>query len=329
MAKVSVIVPVYNAEKYLLDCVKSIQSQTHTDLEIILVDDGSPDSCPSICDALAQEDQRIVVIHKQNGGVSSARNAGLDAMSGDYVCFVDSDDMLQPEFVLFLLKGCEENNCKMAYCNMLRFAETSEIHGVSPVFSDQESKMFDTKYAIENFFNTWMCPYVCNKLIKSELLENIRFPDAARAEDLYVVFSLLKKDFNIFGMKYCRLYCYRNTPNSAMTNKSLAVDDIKIRLNVFEWLRMLKGCERTKYRFATQTRGILIDIIPVRPNNVTPEYKNEILMLARRSVKEMFLEVKMPFYKRIQYYLLYISPTSWLFARRVIQKVFKISMYRG
>lgn len=328
MAKVSVIVPVYKSEKYLKDCVASIQAQTHPDLEIILVDDGSPDSCPDMCDMLAQDDERIVVIHKPNGGVSSARNAGLDAMKGDYVCFVDSDDMLHPEFVSFLLKGCEENNCEMAYCDMTRFVDTSEIQHEPILLEKQECKAFDTKYALENFFSTWMCPYVWNKLMKRELLDNIRFPSFARAEDLYFVFSLLKKDFNIFGMKHCKLYYYRHTPNSAMTDRKLAFDDVNVRLNVFEWLESLQGLESTKYRFAIQTRGILVDIIPSRFGKAALEYKNEVLPLARRAVKEMFLKVKMPFYKRVQYYLLYVSPISWRFIRAVLQKIFKISMYR-
>ena len=99
MPKVSVIVPVYKVEAYLEECVDSILAQTYGDYEIILVDDGSPDRCGAICDAYAQKDERIRVIHKENGGLSSARNAGLDEASGDYICFVDSDDLVRPELL--------------------------------------------------------------------------------------------------------------------------------------------------------------------------------------------------------------------------------------
>ena len=92
---ISVIVPVYNAEKYLDKCVESIVNQTYKDLEIILVDDGSPDNCPAMCDEWAKKDGRIKVIHKSNGGVSSARNVGLDSFSGEYVTFIDSDDYIE------------------------------------------------------------------------------------------------------------------------------------------------------------------------------------------------------------------------------------------
>ena len=94
---ISIIVPVYKVEKYLRKCVESIQAQTYCDLEIILVDDGSPDKCPQICDDLARTDRRIKVIHKENGGLSSARNVGLDKATGEYITFVDSDDTINSE----------------------------------------------------------------------------------------------------------------------------------------------------------------------------------------------------------------------------------------
>ena len=94
MIKVSIIVPVYRAESYLLKCVESIAKQTHSNIEIILVNDGSPDNSGIVCDELAKNDERIIVIHKENGGVSSARNAGINVASGEYILFVDSDDCL-------------------------------------------------------------------------------------------------------------------------------------------------------------------------------------------------------------------------------------------
>ena len=101
---ISVIVPIYKVEKYLRKCVESILSQTHTNLEIILVDDGSPDNCGAICDEYAKQDARIKVIHKPNGGLSDARNAGLDIMTGEYVAFVDSDDWIGPRMYETLLQ---------------------------------------------------------------------------------------------------------------------------------------------------------------------------------------------------------------------------------
>lgn len=107
---VSVIVPVYKVEKYIKKCVNSIVNQTHKDLEIILVDDGSPDKSGAICDRLAKKDSRIRVIHKENGGVSSARNAGIEAAKGEYICFVDSDDWLPENAIELLINKLREDN---------------------------------------------------------------------------------------------------------------------------------------------------------------------------------------------------------------------------
>ena len=96
---VSVIVPVYKVEKYLDECVRSILAQTYRNIEVILVDDGSPDSCPQLCDAWVKADGRVRVVHKPNGGLSSARNAGIDVAKGDYLMFIDSDDVIKPEMV--------------------------------------------------------------------------------------------------------------------------------------------------------------------------------------------------------------------------------------
>lgn len=118
--KISIIVPIYNVEKYLQKCVDSILCQTYKNLEIILVNDGSPDNCPAICDEYAKKDKRIKVIHKQNGGVSSARNAGLDVATGKYVQFVDSDDWVEPEYSKTMINLIEENNCDLGICGYIK-----------------------------------------------------------------------------------------------------------------------------------------------------------------------------------------------------------------
>ncbi len=113
-ALISVIVPIYNCEKYLEQCIKSILSQTYSNLEILLIDDGSPDRCPQICDAYAEADKRVKAFHKPNGGASSARNMGLDHAVGDYICFVDSDDILPENAISDLWKGIASNRCQYA-----------------------------------------------------------------------------------------------------------------------------------------------------------------------------------------------------------------------
>ena len=115
---ISVIVPVYKVEKYLKRCVDSILAQTYPCLEVILVDDGSPDGCPAICDEYAREDRRVRVIHKENGGLSDARNAGIDAAKGKFLGFVDSDDYVHPRFYELLLQALKGEGADIAGCDV-------------------------------------------------------------------------------------------------------------------------------------------------------------------------------------------------------------------
>ena len=139
---VSVIIPVYKVENYIRECVDSVLAQTYTDLEIILVDDGSPDNCGQICDEYAARDSRVRVIHKENGGLSDARNAGLDIARGKYIYFVDSDDYIKKEAVEYLVKRCEQENADIVYCN----AET--------VYEDFEDQDYTEELIRKNNYRT-------------------------------------------------------------------------------------------------------------------------------------------------------------------------------
>ncbi|MBR8729941.1 Undecaprenyl-phosphate 4-deoxy-4-formamido-L-arabinose transferase [Porphyromonas levii] len=123
----SIIVPVYNVEKYLNECVDSILGQDFTDFELILVDDGSPDNCPAICDEYAEKDNRVIVIHKENGGLSSARNAGIDICKGEYIWFIDSDDYISPGCLGFMSKELRRDQPDILYFGYTRLCENSEV----------------------------------------------------------------------------------------------------------------------------------------------------------------------------------------------------------
>ena len=117
---ISVIVPVYKTEEYLERCVNSILNQTYKDIELIIVDDGSPDKCPAICDTFAQMDERVKVIHKVNGGVSTARNAGLEIATGDYIAFVDSDDYIELDMYEKMISKAVEYDCDVVMCDCMK-----------------------------------------------------------------------------------------------------------------------------------------------------------------------------------------------------------------
>lgn len=148
---VSIIVPVYNVEKYLPACIDSILAQTFRDFELILVDDGSPDSCPALCDAAAEKDGRIRVIHQTNGGVSSARNFGLERAEGEYIGFVDADDSVAPVYLEWLYEALDACSAPIAMC-AYRYVQ----EGRKPETRSQPERPAPELVTAESY--SWMCP---------------------------------------------------------------------------------------------------------------------------------------------------------------------------
>ena len=143
---ISVIVPIYNVEKYLDRCVESIINQTYKNLEIILVDDGSPDNCTQMCDDYAKKDSRIRVVHKENGGLSDARNAGMEVATGEYVSFIDSDDYISLDFYETLFQTMIDNDSDIVECSVVKFYENGKFDEYS---DDQMIKNFNTVDGLE------------------------------------------------------------------------------------------------------------------------------------------------------------------------------------
>lgn len=187
MPEISIIVPVYKVEKYLDTCVRSILAQTFTDFELILVDDGSPDQCGVLCDAYAVEDSRIVVIHKENGGLSSARNAGIEAARGKYIGFVDSDDYIAPDMYSFLYENMKKEQADLSMC------------GLFDVYAGREPKRLPKYYAVmgpeeavEMVLKAEIVSVTAvNKLYKKEVFRNIRFIEGKQAEDAFAAVDIL------------------------------------------------------------------------------------------------------------------------------------------
>lgn len=177
---VSVIVPVYNVERYLENCIGSICSQNFSDLEIILVDDGATDCSGAICDEWALKDPRIRVIHKENGGLSDARNAGMEIASGGWYMFVDSDDTITPDTIQRLYEAAMAHNCEMAVCNMVRIYDD----GATELFYAPVSEL--TVWEGQQRFETLKQPSACNKLFRADLFQDVRFPKGKFYEDTFV-----------------------------------------------------------------------------------------------------------------------------------------------
>lgn len=172
--KISVIVPVYRVEKYLDKCVKSIVNQTYENLEIILVDDGSPDNCPAICDEWAKKDSRIKVIHKENGGVSSARNAALKIASGEFIGFVDSDDWIEPDMYESLLKRIDETDSSIALCSYYSVETTGDTKAHRCI-SDKD------KLGRDDYLRFIVLGgdggYIWNRLYRADIVKEVSFDE--------------------------------------------------------------------------------------------------------------------------------------------------------
>ena len=218
---VSVIVPIYNVEQYLERCIKSIQNQTYKDLEIILVDDGSPDNCGAICDRYAAEDKRIKVIHKENGGLSDARNFGIHAATGEYFFLVDSDDWIHNQAVEILMQMIVQNSCQVVICGYQYAYEGKEYTDdkLSVKYVVDKYQDVDTYIAQDIYFS---CPdkrleytVAWNKIYHKDLFKDISYPKGKVHEDEYTTFKLLHGAKKI-GIIDLPLYYYFVRENSIM-----------------------------------------------------------------------------------------------------------------
>lgn len=215
---ISVIVPIYKVEKYLKECVDSICNQTYSNLEIILVDDGSPDKCGQICDDYEKKDNRIKVIHKKNGGLSSARNAGLDIARGEFISFIDSDDCIAYDFIEKLHTLCIENNADIAECDFVSFQDGTKMTKDNvniriDIFSSKEKQI---KMYIEDYVKSIIA---CNKLYKKYIYNNLRFPVGKINEDEFCTYKALYSCKNKIVVTNEQLYYYRYNPESIMGKK--------------------------------------------------------------------------------------------------------------
>ncbi len=191
MELISVIVPVYGVEKYLNKCVESIVSQNYKNLEIILVDDGSPDNCPAICDEWAKKDARIKVIHKINGGLSDARNAGMAIATGEYISFVDSDDWVENEFIEGLYNSIKNNDSDISACGVrMVWEDETPSRNLTP----EGSCVLDNVSAMAALINeSSLKQPVWYKLYKTELIQDILFPKSKCHEDVFWSYQAIAK----------------------------------------------------------------------------------------------------------------------------------------
>lgn len=213
--KLSIIVPVYNVETYLPRCIDSILQQTFKDFELILVDDGSPDACGKICDEYALQDKRVKVVHKENGGLSDARNAGLDVARGEYIGFVDSDDRISPEMYEKLIAIAAETGADIVAGGLTLLNFQGEIIGKCP--NPGITKVYTRDAFLKNFYpEVWLeiWPTVTDKIFRRYLFTDIRFPLGKIYEDNHIQLALYDKCTLIATDHQYGYYYYANRPGS-------------------------------------------------------------------------------------------------------------------
>lgn len=252
---ISIIVPVYNVEYYINRCIQSLLNQTFTNLEIILIDDGSKDRSGAICEDWARKDRRIIVVHQKNGGAGAARNAGLKIAKGKYIAFVDADDWVAPKMYETLYNLITQYSADICICGMATFK------GQLPIVSDQKRhdiEVWETKKLLDTFFRVngeEDTHSVCNKLIKSSVLEGYHFLEGTMNEDIETCYYLATR-----------------VKNATITTE-----------NFYYYFLNIQGVTRSKF---TEKKLDLIkvwDVVKSEASRLTPEYQQSCEMNIKRA----------------------------------------------
>ena len=308
---VSIVVPIYNVAQYLQTCLDSIISQTYSNLEIILVDDGSTDSCPEQCDQYAIRDERIKVIHQKNEGLSVARNTGLKHSNGKYIAFIDSDDVISKDMIEKLYIAITHDACQVSCCKYVKFEDEENIN-----FNYNTSS--SSNYYIYNNIDALSCIYLSkisniaftawNKLYNRELFfeHNILYPDGKLYEDIFTTYKLI-----FFSNKVAfiedELYFYRQRTGSIM-NQELTMKRLDALEGHKECLRFFDKYNQ-KYLLSLEFNSFcnLSEYLYRCANNST-EIKREIIKVFRNEWGMYSKNVCIGFTKHLFYYLFNIAP---------------------
>lgn len=290
MDLISVIVPIYNVEQYLEQCIQSICIQSYKNLEIILVDDGSPDRCSEICDEWAQKDSRIHVIHKQNGGLSDARNVGIEYAKGKYIAFVDSDDWIEEDLFQKMWNELQCNNAQIAACKIVKVFEKSceeqKIHSKQKIFSSKEA--LQTLLIGQDF-----CAVVWNKLYCRDIIGDIRFPVGRLHEDEFFTYRVMANASKLVLVSEGKYY-YRQRGGSIMDKWSVKHLDVLDAFNermhfLKEYYPDLYVIDKFNFYLACACNGR--ELVSREQDDQTIQGRNKILKyskLIRFSINDFF-----------------------------------------
>lgn len=310
MEMVSVIIPIYNLEDYIENTVKSVLAQTYSDIELILVDDGSDDASVEICDRMALEDSRIKVIKKSNGGVSSARNAGIEASNGIYITFVDGDDLLEADAIEVMVNNIRNNDADMCICSSYYRNNTVLYHGVYSV--KEEIVLFGELIKRHLDFN--LTSFLCTCLFKKELVADIRLDEELPVfEDWKYLFDILMN--GVEKASVCRKPLYRYIMRQGSASRS-AVNEKKMRcFKVAEEVEKRISEEYPEYASMAECveARLLVHMLIVSACQGKTDKKYDLMFteIARKNLKRVMKSHSL--LKRFKIYILFTSVSPKMF----------------
>lgn len=316
--KISVIVPIYKVEQYLCRCIDSILSQSYRNLELILVDDGSPDACPEICDEYRKRDSRVKVIHKENGGLSEARNFGIELATGKYIIFVDSDDYIDSMMIEKMLKALIESNSDLCICNINYVDENGAILGSQNKISPIKNGVYSRNDILESLVNDgyWFYVTAWNKLYKTDVFRKIRFRVGKYHEDEFIIHEIIDCCDRIVCIEE-RLYSYVQREGSIMnTTYSIRnLDGIEAKVE-----RLFYYYKCGKFKEALLLLDNVIDNLTIA--SIQLDKKNKIRVMAiRDETKKAYLllnkQIRIPVKKQMKCLL-------FLYYNRIGENLLKI-----
>lgn len=309
---ISVIVPVYNVEKYLERCVKSIAAQTYKDLEILLIDDGSTDKSGKMCDDFQQTDSRIKAFHKQNGGLSDARNYGIEHSAGEFISFVDSDDYIDEKMLETLHRLITENDADLAVCSAMDVFEGKEVTQVKEIKEFNLNKVESYKYMLRGDG----IPSACNKLYKRQTVGDVRFPVGKLYEDGFFTPQILKRVETTAVTSKPMYYYFRRA--DSITTKPFRKGDLDVIEAYDKCVKQVKelcpeALPYAEFRYRNAYFNVLDKMLMRDDCKEIPEYKQVVKYLKKhtvqivkdpgfgkmRKIAAVALKFSVPLYKKI------------------------------
>lgn len=315
---VSVIVPIYNVQNYLQKCIDSITAQTYKNLEIILVDDGSPDDCGQICEQNKDKDSRIKVIHKENGGLSDARNAGMRIATGSYYVFIDSDDYIHNSMIEELVKAVTKTGADMAVCNFKNVSEDESIDTNKELICEPYKMISSEDERLKAFYEETCTQFTVawNKIYPAAFFKDIEYPKGKVHEDEFTTYKLLEQSSKVAYID-TPLYYYVSRQSSIMGEKFgkarlYRLDAILERMDYFLAQKRYKWYEKNLFLY----RIFLVKYSKaIKRQNMDESMLDPYFKAYRSSVLKNIFKTDIRLDKKLGYIYLALFPSQYIKSR--------------